>query len=77
MGARAMPQPRPLPRCAFDGVKVFQATRVADREVLGEQVTAWLAARPRLEICDVVLTQSSDASFHCVAITIFYRGDAR
>lgn len=57
----------------FDGAKVFSATMIADRLVLGEKVTSWLAANESLEIADVVVTQSSDSRFHCIAITVFYR----
>lgn len=57
----------------FDGVKVFSATMVADRGQLGEKVTAWLRQHPDYELADVIVTQSSDASFHCIAITVFYR----
>lgn len=56
----------------FNGVKVFSATMVADRQVLGEKVTEWLAAHHAYEISDIVVTQSSDEAFHCLAITIFY-----
>lgn len=56
----------------FNGVKVFSATMLADRERLGEKITDWLAQHPRCRLVDVVVTQSSDASFHCLAITIFY-----
>ena len=56
----------------FNGVKVFSATMVAQRQELGETVTRWMAANPRLQIADIELTQSSDAAFHCIAITVFY-----
>lgn len=56
----------------FNGVKVFSATMVADRARLGETVTAWIDAHPTYEIVDIVVTQSSDAAFHCIAITLFY-----
>ncbi len=56
----------------FNGVKVFSATMVADRERLGEKVTDWLANNPQCTVCDVVVTQSSDEAFHCIAITVFY-----
>lgn len=60
---------------AFDGVKVFSATMVAQRETLGDVVTNWIEAhRDQIEIIDVVVTQSSDAAFHCIAISVFYRG---
>ena len=56
----------------FNGVKVFSATMLQDRERLGDKITDWLRAHPRYRIVDVVVTQSSDLSFHCLAITIFY-----
>lgn len=59
---------------AFDGVKVFSATMVEPRAVLGESVTTWIAAHPEVEVVDMVITQSSDMKFHCIAITVFYRG---
>ena len=56
----------------FNGVKVFSATMFAERERLGESITAWLEARPQIKVTQMVVTQSSDAAFHCVAITVFY-----
>lgn len=56
----------------FNGVKVFSATMVADRDQLGEKVTAWIAAHPDCKVTDIVITQSSDEAFHCIAITVFY-----
>jgi hypothetical protein len=59
----------------FNGVKVFSATMVADREQLGEKVTAWIAANPNKKVTDIVITQSSDEAFHCIALTVFYWED--
>ena len=56
----------------FNGVKVFSATMVAQRESLGGVVTAWIAEHSHFEIIDIVVTQSSDSSFHCIAISVFY-----
>ena len=56
----------------FNGVKVFSATMVADREQLGEKVTAWIANNPHKKVTDIVITQSSDEAFHCIAITVFF-----
>jgi hypothetical protein len=56
----------------FNGVKVFSATMVADRDQLGEKVTAWIAANQACKVTDIVITQSSDEAFHCIAITVFY-----
>ena len=60
------------PTAKFNGVKVFAATMFAHREQLGEQVTTWIAAHPHREVTDLVVTQSSDDAFHCIAITVFY-----
>lgn len=57
---------------SFNGVKVFSATMFADRERLGDSITAWLGARPQVKVTQMVVTQSSDAAFHCIAITVFY-----
>lgn len=42
------------------------------RQRLGETVTEWIAAHPELTIVDIVQTQSSDDSFHCLAVSVFY-----
>jgi hypothetical protein len=57
----------------FNGVKVFSATTIANRERLGDKVTEWIAAHPQYQIDEMIQTQSSDAAFHCIAITVFYR----
>ncbi len=56
----------------FNGVKVFSATMVADRDQLGEKVTAWINTHTDKKVTDLVVTQSSDEAFHCIAITVFY-----
>jgi hypothetical protein len=56
----------------FNGVKVFSATMVSERERLGDKVTDWLKAHPGLEVRDMIVTQSSDEAFHCLAITVFF-----
>jgi hypothetical protein len=43
-----------------------------DREGLGERVTQWLAEHSDLDIVDMKVTQSSDAAFHCITISVFY-----
>ncbi len=60
----------------FNGLKVFSATMVADRDQLGEKVSAWMQRNPQLKVTDIVVTQSSDAAFHCIAITVFFFEDA-
>jgi hypothetical protein len=62
----------------FNGVKVFSATMVADREQLGEKVTGWMHANATTKkVTDIVITQSSDEAFHCIAITVFYYEEPR
>lgn len=67
----------PAEDCRFTGVKVFSATMVDQRANLGESVTAWIEEHPELAVLDVVLTQSSDERFHCVAVSVFYTGVTR
>lgn len=45
---------------------------VQQRDQLGEVVTEWLAAHRHVRLREIVVTQSSDAQFHCVALTVFY-----
>ena len=56
----------------FNGLKVFSATMFADRDRLGERVTDWIASHPGFELTEIVVTQSSDDAFHCIAFTVFY-----
>lgn len=58
---------------AFNGVKVFSATKAKDREELGEQITRWIRANPNAQVTDKIVTQSSDSEFHCITITLFYQ----
>jgi hypothetical protein len=60
------------PKTQFNGVKVFSATMVNERERLGETITEWMKANPQYEVREMVVTQSSDAAFHCLAITVFF-----
>ena len=55
------------------GLKVFSATKARDREALGETITDWIRAHPECELIGKTVTQSSDAEFHCLAITLVYR----
>ncbi len=59
------------------GCRVFSATRAYDREHLGEHVTAWIRAN-NVTVTEAFVAQSSDNSFHCVTMVVFYRsaGDA-
>jgi hypothetical protein len=55
------------------GVRVFTATRASDRQQLGESITQWLRAHPEVDVEDKLVLQSSDASFHCLTIVVFFR----
>lgn len=61
----------------FNGVQVFAATMVEQRQSLGETATRWIAEakarRAGFEIVDIVIRQSSDSAFHCITICIFYK----
>jgi hypothetical protein len=61
----------------WNRVKVFSATKPDERNQLGERMTEWIAAHPRYELVDIVVTQSSDAEFHCLAMSVFYFENAR
>jgi hypothetical protein len=61
------------PGVPFNGVKIFSATMFAERDTLGEKVTNWMSTHPENEVTEIIVTQSSDASFHCLAISVFYR----
>ena len=56
----------------YTGVKVFSATKAGDREVLGDKVTTWVRAHPQCRIVNATVAQSSDASFHCLSIILFW-----
>ena len=59
----------------INGVKTFSATMAPDRARLGDRIEAWMAENPRATVVDTVVTQSSDESFHCLTITLFYWED--
>ena len=58
---------------SYDVVKVFSATKAADRETLGSKASAWLADHPDLTITRALVMQSSDASFHCLTLVFFMK----
>lgn len=60
----------------FEGVKVFSATVAEERSRLGDNITEWLKHNEGVEIVDKTITQSSDEAFHCLTITLFYKGKA-
>jgi hypothetical protein len=57
----------------FDGVTVFSATKSRDRERLGERITDWPQSNRMCQVVKIVVTQSSDAEFHCLAVTVFWK----
>ena len=68
--------PAPRSRSRFTGVKVFSATMFAQRDKLGEVVTAWIAAHPEITLVEIPeVVQSSDTQFHCVSIIVVYLGE--
>lgn len=60
------------PDLSFNGVKLFTATLSADRERLGTRVTDWIAGNPQSTVTEIVVTQSSDSAYHCIALTVFF-----
>ena len=34
-----------------------------------------MSSHPQCNVTDIVLTQSSDEAFHCIAITVFFHED--
>jgi hypothetical protein len=60
----------------FDGVRVFTATKHFDRQELGDRMSDWIAMSG-VEVVDVIVRQTSDESFHCLSIVVFYRRPAK
>ena len=56
----------------FNGVKVFSATMFAQRDQLGDVVTEWIRHHPERKVVDIIVTQSSDAEFHCISLSVFF-----
>ena len=52
-------------------VKVFSVTKARERETIGDNVTAWIAANPALRVVNTVVALSSDERFHCFSIVLF------
>lgn len=55
----------------YRSVVVFSATKMNDRESLGQKVSTWIASM-KPEIVETVVSQSSDSEFHCLSIVIFF-----
>jgi len=51
----------------FAKVRIFAATKAAERERMGDRVQEWLAAsKTAIEDCEIIVLQSSDSEFHCL-----------
>ena len=57
----------------YEGVQVFSATTISRRERIGDDVTAWQLAHPKHVPVSMQVRQSSDSSFHCFSIIVFWR----
>jgi hypothetical protein len=57
----------------FHGATVFSATMARDRDSIGDKITSWLRQHTEVEVVDTVVSLSSDAKFHCLSITLFWR----
>ena len=55
---------------AINSFKVFSATKARDREILGDRVTAWIAANPGIQVLRTVVSLSSDRGFHCLSLVL-------
>ena len=61
----------------FTHVKVFSVTKAGERHALGDEITNWIAAqRTTFEVVDREVLLSSDTSFHCYTMVLFYRARA-
>jgi len=69
-GARGQGHGDAATQGAINSFKVFSATKARDREVLGDRVTAWIAANPAIEVLRTVVSLSSDRGFHCLSLVL-------
>ena len=69
----SMPITQPEAVSGYDGVQVFSATTISRREKLGDDLSAWQRAHPTLVPVSTQVRQSSDSSFHCFSIIVFWR----
>lgn len=61
----------------FDGIKVFTASMLKEREDLSNRVNTWLEKNKlAVELVDREIRQSSDSSYHCLSIILFYKRKA-
>jgi hypothetical protein len=72
-GARETPRRLPLTPDET-GCRVFSASQAQTRELLGGQVTSFIADLRRAggHVTDYKVTQSSDDGWHCLSIVVFY-----
>ena len=58
---------------AYDGIKIFSATRAAEREKLGEKMEGWSRVNQHLDVVEARVLQSSDNAYHCLTIAVFWK----
>ena len=61
---------------AFNGIKVFSATTIAQRQTIGDDVTRWLEKKrkdPKFQLVDITVRQSSDEAFHCISFVVTFK----
>jgi hypothetical protein len=51
-------------------VKVFSATKFADRDMLGDRVSEWINSKQKLKVSEIRTLLSSDEQFHCLVIVV-------
>ena len=56
----------------FTDVKVFSVSTYGARLELSDRINEWLAQNRDIEIVDKEVLQSSDSSFHCYTLTLFF-----
>lgn len=57
---------------SFTDVKVFSVSTYGARLELSDRINEWLAQNRDIEIVDKEVLQSSDSSFHCYTLTLFF-----
>ena len=56
----------------YNAIKIFSATKQAEREGLGDRTTKWLRESEIVPL-DIRVFQSSDAAYHCLTVVVFYK----
>lgn len=56
----------------YDGLQVFSATRLRDRNQLGTRIADWMRKNPDKVMVGQRVVQSSDRSYHCLTVLLFW-----